>query len=105
MRWENGRQQSGYEKLQLFKGENADAYLLRFPKGSSVPPHRDKVPGKRHFRLNITLRQARGGGEVRGMDPIFQLGPIVLFRPDIDEHSMTRVYAGHCLMLSIGVAL
>ncbi len=104
-RWQAGRQGTGYEKLQLFHGRSSDAYLLRFPEGCRVPPHVDPVPGKRHYRLNVTLVRPEGGGQFMGGDPIFSFGCLVLFRPDLHEHSMTRIYAGHCIMLSIGVAL
>ena len=40
-----------------------------------------------------------------GGKPILNFGPVVLFRPDLHEHSMTNIYAGQCLMLSIGLAL
>ena len=42
LRWERGRQGSGYDKLLL--AANAflipfDLYLLRFPVGTYIPPH------------------------------------------------------------------
>lgn len=103
-KWEPGRQGTGYEKMKLFRGRSSDGYLLRFPEGCRVPPHVDPVPGKRHYRLNVTLVRPRGGGQFMA-DPIWSWGPIVFFRPDIQEHSMSRIYEGSCLMLSIGVAL
>ncbi len=81
-RWQAGRQGTGYETS-----------------------HVDPVPGKRHYRLNVTLVRPEGGGQFMGGAPIFSFGHLVLFRPDLHEHSMTRIYAGHCIMLSIGVAL
>ncbi len=40
-----------------------DVYVLRFRPGVVVPRHTDPVDGKRHYRVNIVLRQAKEGGE------------------------------------------
>jgi hypothetical protein len=105
LRWERGRQQSGYDKMLLILSPFPvpfDWYLLRFPTGSEIPPHVDPVDGRRHFRLNIILRPAQKGGEFICTDPIWNRKRIKLFRPDMSEHSVTRVEAGSRLVLSIG---
>jgi hypothetical protein len=46
LRWQKGRQNSGYDKLLLAAVPFPipfDRYLLRFPEGSQIPPHRDPV--------------------------------------------------------------
>ncbi|WP_341501277.1 hypothetical protein [Gallaecimonas sp. GXIMD4217] len=46
LRWQKGRQQSGYDKLLLLTGTwplPFDCYLLRFNEGSAIPPHVDRV--------------------------------------------------------------
>ena len=62
-RWQRGRQHSDYDKLLLIELCCCDAYLLRFPTGARIPPHRDPVDGRRHYRLNLILRPAMRGGE------------------------------------------
>lgn len=125
--WEPGRQGTGYEKLPL-RGALADreatlapllvqarvslgveptdwdAYLLRFPEGSHVPPHRDPSSGGRHLRLNTLVRAAAPGtGELRLEGQVFDLaeGDAVRFRSDAVTHQVSRV-EGERLVFSVG---
>lgn len=86
-----------------------DCYLIRYVKGSFIPPHVDAVPeGQRHFRLNIILKKSEKGGELCLLGtPLFKLfyPRIVLFRPDLDMHCVTRVEKGSRYVLSIGWVL
>jgi hypothetical protein len=104
-RWQRGRQSSGYDKL-LLAGTlwplPCDCYLLRFPTGASVPPHTDRVSLGRHYRLNIILRAPRRGGEFVCARPIHAGRRIKLFRPDVEEHSVTMIEEGTRWVLSIG---
>ncbi|WP_205746121.1 2OG-Fe(II) oxygenase [Dyella terrae] len=79
-----------------------DCYLLRFPAGTTVPPHVDRVERGRHFRLNIILRPAKRGGEFVCERPIFISRRIKLFRPDRETHSVTRIEEGTRWVLSFG---
>ena len=104
-RWQRGRQRSGYDKMLLLQSLwplPFDVYILRFPEGSTVPPHTDAVAEGRHYRCNIVLRRAREGGEFACASPIFQSRRIKLFRPDACEHSVTRVVRGTRYVLSTG---
>lgn len=104
-RWQRGRQASGYDKMLLLTGYwplPFDMYLLRFPTGSEIPPHVDQVSSGRHFRLNLLLRRAKSGGEFICQDPLYQSRRIKYFRPDISQHSVSKVLAGSRLLLSIG---
>ena len=105
MRWQEGRQGSGYEKLPLLVGRRVDLYLLRFPTGSSVPMHRDPVDGLRHLRLNLILVPARRGGAFVCDAPILDRPRIKLFRPDSCAHAVTPIEAGTRWVLSLGVAI
>lgn len=104
-RWQRGRQGSGYDKL-LLAGTlwplPCDCYLLRFPTGALVPPHTDRVSLGRHYRLNIILRAPRRGGEFVCARPIHAGRRIKLFRPDVEEHSVTMIEEGTRWVLSIG---
>lgn len=102
MRWESGRQGTGYRKLRLWQSDRlfSDAYLIDYPPHTRIPTHVDKVPGKRHYRINILLW---GQDNFRG-ETLFSLGPLKFFRPDISPHSVEEV-SRRRLVLSIGWAL
>jgi hypothetical protein len=104
-KWQKGRQQTGYQKM-LLAGTlwpiKFDLYLLKFPEGCEVPPHTDNVEGGKHYRLNIVLKQAKYGGEFICKTPIFCSNRIKLFRPDVCEHSVTKVVSGNRYLLSLG---
>ncbi|MFD2166818.1 2OG-Fe(II) oxygenase [Thalassotalea euphylliae] len=104
-RWQKGRQETGYDKLLLATGRRPipfDVYLLRFPEGSLVPAHIDKVLDGKHFRLNFVLKQAKQGGKFICNTPIYESSRVKFFRPDISEHQVTRVTSGRRYVLSIG---
>ena len=104
-RWRNGRQGTGYDKMLLAHGRVPlpfDLYLLRFPTGTRIGPHTDKVESGQHYRLNVILKPARQGGEFQCADPIYVNRRVKLFRPDRSEHSVTRIDAGTRYVLSLG---
>lgn len=105
--WEPGRQGTGYWKKKLWSFWRTDAYILRYPEGSGVPWHRDPIPGRKHFRLNVVLRCARLGGfvVVAGHHGIRLPGRLNLFRPDIQAHMVFRVLRGERWVLSFGLAV
>jgi hypothetical protein len=109
LKWQKGRQGGGYEKLMLISNPylfRFDCYLLRFPHGTEIKPHRDPVKGRNHYRLNIILRRANLGGAlcfhaVSGRR-MFQFGRVSFFRPDEVTHSMTKTYGKTQYVLSFG---
>ncbi len=108
LHWKSGRQGTGYEKMLLATLPFPipfDLYLLRYKEGSFIPPHRDPVQEKRHFRLNIVLKKADRGGVFKCKDPIYESDRIKLFRPDKSEHSLTKVLRGTRILLSLGWTL
>ena len=108
MRWQLGRQNTGYDKLLLLANPFLipfDLYLLRFPDGSEIPPHRDPVTGRQHYRLNIVLKRSRSGGEFICSNPIFETKRIKLFRSDVSVHAVTKVQGGARYVLSLGWVL
>jgi hypothetical protein len=105
LRWERGRQNSGYDKLLLLANPFVvpfDCYLLRFPPGTQIPPHRDPVKSGRHYRLNVVLKRSPQGGEFVCSAPIFATSRVKLFRSDVCTHAVTRVEGGSRYVLSIG---
>lgn len=106
--WEPGRQGTGYEKLKLFNRWKFfsrfkwDLYLLRYPVGSGIPKHRDPVPDHKHYRLNIYLWNAVGGGVPEHDGAILSNRFFTFFRPDLHLHSVTPVTVGTRYVLSFG---
>lgn len=55
LRWQVGRQKSGYDKMLLITGTVPipfDVYILRFPVESEILKHVDTVEKGDHYRLN-----------------------------------------------------
>ena len=103
-KWISGRQGGGYDKLPLLVSKllKCDLYVLKFPEGSEVRPHVDKVSSGKHFRLNLTIRKAKVGGEFVCGENIFANKRLQFFRPDLHEHSLTKVEKGDMYMISFG---
>lgn len=104
--WKTGRQSSGYSKMALLESLwpiPFDLYLLKFPEGSEIPEHVDKVDeGFKHYRLNIILKKSISGGEFLTEKSIINWSRIKFFRPDISKHSVTKVVGGSRYVLSFG---
>jgi len=96
-RWQTGRHGTRYRKLLLAQGRSWDLYVIDIAAGTSIPTHVDRVPGRRHWRMNIRLW---GDDGFRG-DVVFRVGPLVVFRPDITLHSMDKV-GWRVILLSFG---
>ena len=108
LRWEKGRQGTGYDKCLIAAAlfpVPFDCYVLRFPQGTDIPPHRDAVESGRHYRLNIVLKRAPSGGEFLCENPILVWGRLNVFRSDLSLHSVTKVLGGSRYVLSIGWVL
>lgn len=106
--WEQGRQGTGYLKRRIFEFANRlfgmDCYLIKYLPNTYIPPHTDPVPGFKHFRLNIVLKQTGRGGNLY-FYKTRQYGRVFLFRPDHVEHSVSNVDNGTRLVLSIGLVV
>ena len=105
LRWQPGRQNTGYEKMLLATAKwpvPFDMYLLRFREGQVIPPHTDKVASGEHHRLNIVLKEADEGGEFFCSNPIYESRRIKYFRPDQSEHQVTEIVSGSRYVFSLG---
>ena len=104
-RWQRGRQGTGYDKMLLLTAPwpiPFDSYLIRYPEGTEIPPHKDPVEHRCHYRLNIILKAPKSGGEFVCATPLYASSRVKFFRPDICEHSVTRVVGGSRYVLSLG---
>jgi len=105
MRWQEGRQNSGYLKMLLFTLPwpiKFDLYLLKFPEGSKILSHRDEVGEGKHYRINLVLKKAKQGGKFKCESSIYESSRIKFFRPDISIHEVSEVCKGSRYLLSIG---
>ena len=103
-RWDRGRQDSGYEKMKLIGASFIpfDLYIIRYKVGNSIPEHLDPVDEKyNHHRLNIIIKQSKKGGQL-SIDGKKVKRRVVLFRPDIQKHSVTKIEEGSRYIISIG---
>lgn len=104
-RWEKGRQDSGYYKMLIFTAKFPlpfDWYILKYPVGSSIPEHTDKVDIGKHYRLNIILKKPKIGGVFSCSRTILNTNRIKLFRPDLYAHSLSMIEEGERIVMSIG---
>lgn len=102
MKWEKGRQGSGYYKMKLLGGKSWDMYILKFPAGSYINEHTDPVEGKEHHRINIPLVNDIYGGNFYKNGDIEPRKWFYYFRPDIEPHAVSRVFHRTRYVLSIG---
>jgi hypothetical protein len=100
MKWEIGRQRTGYSKLALWKASWTDCYIIKYPNNSYVPEHIDPVKNKKHYRINILLF----GEDNFSGKTIFSTRRLKIFRPDIHLHSVKPVSFTR-IILSIGFAI
>jgi hypothetical protein len=101
VRWEHGRQGTGYSKLRVYSFLRTDCYLLYYPPGSHVPVHHDPVPGKRHWRANLILRGEDAFWSEK--PPLLNWSWLKVFRSD-EPHSVGEVSSPRWV-LSFGLAL
>lgn len=102
LKWELGRQGSGYRKMKLGQGRFWDLYILDYPPGIGIPEHSDPVVGKRHLRVNLALRTGRSVLSAEEM--LFQIGQrLAVFWSD-RKHSVTANESRR-VVVSLGLAL
>lgn len=105
LRWERGRQETGYEKMLIATAswpKPFDMYLLRFHPGHEIPPHIDKVAEGEHHRINIILKNAKEGGKFICKNAIYESKWVKYFRPDKSEHEVTKIVEGTRYVFSLG---
>lgn len=103
-----GRQKTGYTVYTLLNSTKlkCDLHFIVYDKGNYIPPHKDRLDGEYdHYRLNIILKKPESGGKFSGNTLCNFRGRIILFRPDISEHSVSEITSGKRIVLSFGKAI
>lgn len=83
-----------------------DVYLIYYPQGSYIPPHRDPVQKNfNHQRLNSIVQHAELGGELLIEGSIVELAELdgMTFFSNKSEHSVAKIERGDRLLWSVGV--
>jgi hypothetical protein len=80
---------------------HTDCRFLRYKTGAIFPPHNDPVENYSHYRLNIILRKGEGGKFICE-NPIWKWWRFVLFRSDLEVHSVEEVTNGPRYVLTFG---
>lgn len=124
--WIPGRQETGYLKAFVPVADNGvfqelvakslaalkvpettacDCYILKYPPDSLIPPHKDDAPfDSEHWRLNAIIKSTLGGKlYIKDRNVELWTGDAVIFRPDIMEHKVSRVYDGTRYVWSVGI--
>ena len=88
----------------LFQSRYLSIYLVRYSVGHAIVPHVDMVSEGRLFKLNCVLVKPEAGGEFICEKNIFNLfGRIILFRPDLHRHRVSRIERGNRWLLSFAL--
>ena len=86
----------------LYQSRRFAVYLVRYSAGHAVLPHVDMVAEGRLYKLNCILVKPRAGGEFRCEETLLNLfDRIVLFRPDLYRHRVSRIEQGTRWLLSV----
>ena len=102
MKWEPGRQGTGYRKLRLVNGQHWDLHVIDYPAGVGIPRHFDLVPNRRHLRVNVALRT--GGARLLADAVLFRIRErLVVFWSD-RKHEVTPARSRRTVV-SLGLAL
>ncbi|MDX1800747.1 MAG: 2OG-Fe(II) oxygenase [Marinobacter sp.] len=88
----------------LFRSRRLNVYLVRYPEGHKVSPHLDMIAQGRLYKLNCVLKKPRAGGRFLCERTALNLfGRVILFRPDLHQHQVTRIESGNRWLLSVAL--
>jgi hypothetical protein len=99
LKWDRREQPAGYKKFLVLSSKRFkfDCYIIKIPKGCSVPPHvHSVIEGYEQHRLNLMLTTPPPGcGKFIIYGPSKKMfnGKAVLFRPDLHIHEITAIYS------------
>ncbi len=88
----------------LFRSKRMNVYLVRYPEGHKVGPHLDMIAHGRLYKLNCVLVKPGEGGEFVCEKNIVNLfGRVILFRPDLYQHRVSKIERGSRWLLSFAL--
>lgn len=88
----------------LYQSRRLAVYLVRYSAGHAIMPHVDMVAEGRLYKLNCVLVKPQTGGEFWCEKNIFNLfGRVVLFRPDLYTHQVSKIERGTRWLLSFAL--
>lgn len=88
----------------LFQSRRLSIYLVRYSPGHRIVPHVDMVSEGRLYKLNCVLVKPRAGGKFSCERTIFNLfGRMILFRPDLYRHQVSKIERGSRWLLSFAL--
>ena len=88
----------------LFQSRSFSIYLVRYSPGPRIVPHVDMVSEGRLYKLNLVLAKPKSGGKFSCERCIFKLfDRVILFRPDLYRHAVTRIERGNRWLLSFAL--
>ncbi|WP_398410869.1 2OG-Fe(II) oxygenase [Shewanella inventionis] len=77
---------------------------ITYQQNHRVMKHVDPVQQGRYYKLNVVIKQPLIGGVFTCEKYIINLfNRVYLFRPDLYEHSVTKIESGKRVLLSIAV--
>jgi len=88
----------------IFQSRRLSIYLVHYPAGHAIVPHVDMVSEGRLYKLNCVLVTPDAGGKFFCEKNILNLfGRVILFRPDLYRHGVSRIERGSRWLLSFAV--
>lgn len=88
----------------LFQSRRFAVCLVHYGEGHRVAPHVDMVARGRLYKLNLVLIKPKRGGQFfceRNIASLF--GRLILFRPDLNVHEVSRIEHGNRWLLSFAL--
>lgn len=76
--------------------------LVTYPEGHRVPHHNDPMGEGSYYKLNFVLKKPAEGGVFSTERVMFSFfNRIILFRPDLYDHSVSTIVRGKRVLLSV----
>ena len=78
--------------------------LVTYPEGHRVMRHNDPMGNGSYYKLNVVLIKPEEGGVFETDRVIFSIfNRIILFRPDLYDHSVSTIMRGKRVLLSVAL--
>ncbi|MCL1148686.1 2OG-Fe(II) oxygenase [Shewanella ulleungensis] len=88
----------------IFSSRVFSVNLVTYQENHRVMTHVDPVQQGRYYKFNVVIKQPQVGGVFTCEKYIINLfNRVYLFRPDLYEHSVTKIQSGKRVLLSIAV--